>query len=78
MRSEAACLGEISLNFADIPPRRDENFPYKHVQVGQPGKARRDRVFFNWLSFIFQMLIKKIKTFVLHNGFTSLLIVKTT
>ena len=77
MRSEAACLGEISVNFPNIPPRRDENFPYKHVQVGQSSKARRDRIFFNWLSFIFQMLIKK-NTFVLHNGFTSLLIVKTT
>ena len=35
MRSELARLCEISLDFA----RRDENFPYKHAQVGQPGKA---------------------------------------
>ena len=29
----------ISLDFAGISPRRDENFPYEHAQVGQPGKA---------------------------------------
>ena len=40
MRSKPAHLVEISLDFADIPPRRDENFPYEHAQVGQPGKAR--------------------------------------
>ena len=56
MRSEPACQGEISLDLADIPSRRDENFPYEHAQVGQPGKA--DRVFFNQLCFVFQMLIK--------------------
>ena len=56
MRSEPARLGGISLDFAGIPPRRDENFPYEHAQVGQPGKA--DRVFFNQLCFVFQMLIK--------------------
>ena len=39
MRSEPACLGRISLDFAGIPPRRDENFPYEHAQVGQPGKV---------------------------------------
>ena len=39
MRIERARRGEISLDFAEIPPRRDENFLYKHVQVGQPGKA---------------------------------------
>ena len=39
MRNEPARLGEISLNFAEIPSRRDENFPYEHAQVGQPGKA---------------------------------------
>ena len=39
MRSEPARLGEISLHFAEIPPRRDENFPYQHAQVGQPGEA---------------------------------------
>ena len=40
MRSEPARLGEISLNFAKIPPRWDENSPDEHAQVGQPGKAR--------------------------------------
>ena len=44
MRSEPARLGEISLDFAEIPPRRDENFPYEH----------------------------NIRTFVLHDGFMSL------
>ena len=39
MRSEPARLGEISLDFARTPPRRDENFPYEHGQVGQSGKA---------------------------------------
>ena len=29
----------ISLDFAGISPRQDENFPYEHAQVGQPGKA---------------------------------------
>ena len=38
MRSEPARLGGISLEFAGIPPRWDENFPYEHAQVGQPGK----------------------------------------
>ena len=35
MRSEPARLAEISLDFAEIPPRQDENLPY----VDQPGKA---------------------------------------
>ena len=39
MRSEPARLGEIVLDFAEIPSRRDENFPYENAQVGQPGKA---------------------------------------
>ena len=39
MRSEPARLGEISLDFAEIPSRRDGNFPYGHAQVDQPGKA---------------------------------------
>ena len=29
----------ISLDFAGIPPRWDENFQYEHGQVGQPGKV---------------------------------------
>ena len=39
MKSEPACLGGISLDFAGIPPRRAENFPYENSQVGQPGKV---------------------------------------
>ena len=38
MRSEPTRLSGISLEFAGIPPRWGENFPYEHVQVGQPGK----------------------------------------
>ena len=38
MRSESAHLG-ISLDFAGILPRRDENFPYEHAEVGQSGKV---------------------------------------
>ena len=34
MRSEPASLGEISLDFPEIPPRQDENFPYEHAEVG--------------------------------------------
>ena len=36
MRNEPDHLSEISLDFAGIPPKRDEIFPYKHAQVGQP------------------------------------------
>ena len=39
MRNELVRLGEIALDFVEIPPRRDEDFPYEHAQVGQPGKA---------------------------------------
>ena len=39
MRSEPAHLDGISVDFAGIPPRRDENFPYEHAEVGQPGKV---------------------------------------
>ena len=39
MRRQPARLGEISLDFAEIQPRRDKNFPYEHAQVGQPGKV---------------------------------------
>ena len=37
MRSESARLGGISLDFAGIPPRRDENFPYEHAMARQGG-----------------------------------------
>ena len=39
MGSEPARLGGISHDSARIPPRWDENFPYEHAQVGQPGKV---------------------------------------
>ena len=39
MISEPARLGGISLDFAGIPPRRHEHFPYEHAQVGQSGKV---------------------------------------
>ena len=39
MRSEPVRLGGISLDFAGIPPKRDENFPYEHAQVDQRGKV---------------------------------------
>ena len=39
MRRGPARPGEISLDFAEIPPRRDENLPYQHAQMGQPGKV---------------------------------------
>ena len=46
IRSDPAHLGGISLDFAGIPPRRDENFPYEHSQVIQPGKVRYTLEFF--------------------------------
>ena len=39
MRSEPARLCGISLDFAVIPSKRDENFPYEYAQVGQPDKV---------------------------------------
>ena len=39
MRNELVRLVEIALDFVEISPRRDEDFPYEHAQVGQPGKA---------------------------------------
>ena len=39
MRSDPAYLGEISLDFAGIPPSIDENFPYWQAQVGQPSEV---------------------------------------
>ena len=39
MRKEPTHLGGISLDFAGISPRKDENFPHEHAQVGQPGKV---------------------------------------
>ena len=56
MKSEPTRLGEVSLDFAEIPPLREENFLYENAQVASP--ARRKRVFLNRLCFVFQMLIK--------------------
>ena len=39
MSSEPARLGGISLDFAGISPRWDENLSYEHMQVGPPGKV---------------------------------------
>ena len=39
MRSEPSRLDEVLFDFADILPRRGEDFPYEQVQVGEPGKA---------------------------------------
>ena len=39
MRSEPARLGGISLDFAGIPSKWDENFSNEHAQVEQPGKV---------------------------------------
>ena len=39
MRSEPARLGGILFDFVGISPRWDENFPYEHAQVAQPGKV---------------------------------------
>ena len=41
MRSEPDRLGGISLYFAGISPRRDENFSYEHAQVGQSDKMEQ-------------------------------------
>ena len=39
MKGEPALLGGIPLDFAGIPPKWDEHFPYEHAQVGLPGKV---------------------------------------
>ena len=39
MRSEPAHLGGITLDFAEIPPRLDEDFLFEHAQLGQPNKV---------------------------------------
>ena len=87
MTGEPDCIGGIALDFAGIPQRYNENFPYEHAQVGQWAcPARWYRVFL--ISFVFfQYQLNNIKTFVLHewlylflhfvfHGFKSLFIVK--
>ena len=39
MRSEPARLGEISLDFAGIPRKWDEHFPFEHAQESPPSKV---------------------------------------
>ena len=39
MRGQPARPGEISLDFAEVPPRWDKNFSNEHAQEGQSGKA---------------------------------------
>ena len=39
MGSEPACLGGVSLYFAGIPPKWDENCPCELAQVGQHCKV---------------------------------------
>ena len=58
MRSEPARLGEISLDFAKIPPGWDENSPDEHAQVGQPGKAREFSFFFFFFGSLFDLGFK--------------------
>ena len=55
MRNEPAHLGAISLDFAGIPPRWDENLTYEHAQVGQ-----HSNMGYHFLEsvLLFQMLIK--------------------
>ena len=51
MTSEPACLSGISLDFAGIPPKRDENF---HMNTRKwASLSRWDRVFFKQLCFAF-------------------------
>ena len=49
MRSEPARLGEISLDFAEIPPRRDEKFSMWAL-ASVP--ARQDVIEFSLSSFV--------------------------
>ena len=56
MRSEPARLGGITLDFAGISLRGDENFHVNTSKWASP--VRWDRVFLNQLCFVFQMLIK--------------------
>ena len=67
MRSEAARLGGISLDF--LPGSHLSEMKIFHMKTRKwASPARWNTVFFNQLCFVFQMLIN-IKTFVLHDGF---------
>ena len=72
MRSEPACLGKISLDFAEIYLGEMKIFHMNTRKWVSP--ARWYRVFFNQLCFVFQMLMKQYKNICS----TSLLIVKIT
>ena len=39
MRSGPFRVGGISLDFDEIPPKWDENFPNEQAQVSQPAKV---------------------------------------
>ena len=52
MRSEPARIGGISLDFAGMPPRWDENFPYESSQVGQ-----RAGIAFSLISFFLLFML---------------------
>ena len=41
MRIKPNRLSQISVNFADISPRWNENFAYEHAQASHPGFALR-------------------------------------
>ena len=72
MKSEPARLSGISLDFTGIPPRWRENLFYEHAQVGQPDKVGQNFV------LLFRFQLNNVRTFILHDDFTSLFIVNTT
>ena len=59
MRSEPVCLGEISLDFAEIPTMPVVKIFHRNTRKWA-SPERRDRVFLIKFCFVFQMLkIKK-------------------
>ena len=42
MRIKPNRLSQISVNFADISPRWNENFAYEHAQASHPGFALKN------------------------------------
>ena len=57
MRSEPACLGEISLDFAEI---HHGEMQISHMNTRKWASPERwDRIFFNQLCYVFQMLMKQ-------------------
>ena len=72
MKSEPARLSGISLDFTGIPTRWRENLFYEYAQVGQPDKVGQNFV------LLFRFQLNNVRTFILHDDFTSLFIVNTT